>query len=257
MCRRLPTALLPLLLLAGTAGAEEEYGFGRAGFGAWVVPVSLDQQAGSDLEPGQGMLVAFVRPGSTASTLGVQAGDVLLSLNGQDISSRQNIRSVIRGVQPGDAAEAVVQSSDGSINALDGSFAARLPRGPWWPQDPAAQAAMAEAMMNMAFAGPPAAGGPWQGQDPHALVTQQRQDLMAEQAAITAASALVHQILASLDARWPSDPWQLHLQISAPVDYPVVAATLLESGAPPGDFSVDAAAQPSWCVHLAIDHESP
>lgn len=54
------------------------------------------------LEPGAGMLVLAVHPASPARQAGVQEGDILLSLNGQAVRTRREMRQIIMGMNPGD-----------------------------------------------------------------------------------------------------------------------------------------------------------
>ncbi len=216
--------LTGLACLAGLACGEDEYQFGRTGFGAWLVPVPLEQQAAQDLEPGQGMLVVGVRPGGTASSIGLQPGDVLLSLDGTDVSSRQSIRGVLQAVQPGDAAQAVVQQSDGSVVQDAGTFIARRPR-PQWNQ-PAQQPDQSNGQQ--AASGqqpaPTVNARPFWQQDPHDTVAGQRADLLAEQDALASAQHLIDELTARLGSMRPT-AWQLDLHVDSPAEATPVNAT--------------------------------
>ncbi len=115
---------------AVTAADDDEYRFGHSRFGAFVIPVPLELQAEHNLVPGQGVLVVATRPGGTAETMGIHPGDVILTLNDTPLASRQDVRGVVRSVQPGDAAAATIAGSDGAGETLTGAF---KPRQPWVP----------------------------------------------------------------------------------------------------------------------------
>jgi hypothetical protein len=128
---------------ASAAVATDGYDeVGRAGFGAFIVPVPLSVQAERGLQPGQGGLVVGIRPGSTADQLGLRPGEVVLTINDRPVSNRGDVRTVVRGSQPGDAVAVDVMSDRGARTAT-GEFVARQPRPPggwqgWFPagQDP-------------------------------------------------------------------------------------------------------------------------
>lgn len=63
----------------------------RAMFG--VMPDAEEQQGG--------VLVRAVHPASPAGVAGVQAGDVILSLDGTKVDSREEMRAVLQSLQPG------------------------------------------------------------------------------------------------------------------------------------------------------------
>jgi hypothetical protein len=244
-----------LACLAGLACGADDYEFGKTGFGAWLVPVPLDQQAAQDLEPGQGMLVVGVRPGGTASSLGLAPGDVLLSLDGSDVSSRQNIRSVLQTVQPGDSAQAVVQQADGSVVQDNGTFVARRPRPQWMNQQaqPPDQSNGQQAQAQPA-ANPLAGRAPW-AQDPHDTVAGQRADLLAESDALASAQRIVDDLMArlGLDA---GTAWALALHIDSPADaapaIPGALAAPADAAAPSG-----AGDAPGWRLRLDIAASTP
>ncbi len=56
-------------------------------------------------------VVKSVNPGSPAQEAGVQAGDIILALNGQEVLSYQDAIKVIRSMRPGDELEVVVERS--------------------------------------------------------------------------------------------------------------------------------------------------
>jgi membrane-associated protease RseP (regulator of RpoE activity) len=183
--------------IAGAADQDYESTTGRAGFGAWLVHPPLTVQADKDLAPGQGMMVVFVRPGSTAASLGLQPGDVVSDLNGTPVASRRDVRAIVRASLPGDEVQVGLAGAGGGRSELDGEFHARLPRlpgfNPWaaigvQPQD-------------------------WQGGPPpwaDGIVEQQRRQV-ADEAALYAELATelaeARRALAEPDLR--ATPWSL------------------------------------------------
>ena len=78
------------IILAGLAVAAEAP---RAMFGV----VAEDNAAA----PQSGVLVRAVRPGSPAENARLQPGDRLVSLNGQPVNSRDDVRAVLSLLAPG------------------------------------------------------------------------------------------------------------------------------------------------------------
>ena len=58
-------------------------------------------------------VVQSVNPGSPAQEAGLQSGDILLALNGQEIRSYTDAISMIRGMRPGDELEIIVERARG------------------------------------------------------------------------------------------------------------------------------------------------
>jgi hypothetical protein len=58
-------------------------------------------------------VVASVNPGSPAQEAGLQSGDILLALNGQEIRSYTDAISTIRGMRPGDELEIIIERARG------------------------------------------------------------------------------------------------------------------------------------------------
>ena len=237
----------------------DDYDFGRAGFGAWTVPVPLDIQAEQDLVPGQGVLVLFVRPGGTASTMGVQAGDVLTSLDNTPVANRHDIREVLGAVQPGDAASAAVIQPDGTQATLTGTFQERPNR---W---------RGAGAFGAGAGAPPGAGGgaPPPGADPQAELMEQRHELLAEQIAMNTIQGLLAELHGRLaQSSWPTGAWQVQFTLahpapsapSAPSASPAPAALSAASGAPAGDDTTPLAAAPddgaAWAMHGAFTLQS-
>lgn len=123
------------LLLFAVLAAEEEDGYaqGRAGFGALLVAPPIGVLARHDLLPGEGALVLWVRPGSTASALGLEPGDLVQTLSGNPVASRRDVREVLHTVEPGDRAVVEIRRHDGGADRLVGAFKERQPRRGWGP----------------------------------------------------------------------------------------------------------------------------
>jgi hypothetical protein len=189
-------ALATLLGLAVLPAADEGYDEGgRAGFGAFVVPPSLDALAQRDLDPGDGGIILHVRPGSTAESLGLQPGDIIRSINDTPIQSFRDVRQVLHTVTPGDIARVVVTGSDGTTRLLDGPFKARQPRR--WAGGPPPWA--------MNGGGAP----PWVA-TPDDLIGDQRQELIAERQRLAAAAA---DLAAARQALGPGGAWACEVDL--------------------------------------------
>ena len=50
-----------------------------------------------------------VAPGSGADAAGLEQGDVILSVDGEDITSNEQLGEIVRGHAPGDSIEIVVE----------------------------------------------------------------------------------------------------------------------------------------------------
>lgn len=175
-----------LFLAAACLGAADDYDEpSRAGWGAFAVPANLAELAAHDLVPGQGLVVLFVRPDSTADSLGITAGDVILSLNDKAVSSRAEVRAVVRSAEAGDAVRAVVKRGD-MVRERSGAFAERQPRPPGPP--PWAWAGLAPGFAQL-----------FDGRD----ASEQRRQLLAERDALALAGAE----LAAVPRPAPTPAW--------------------------------------------------
>ncbi len=84
---------------AGTASATVHIGpTGMMG----VQIMQADQAAASGVPAGSGASVAGVLPSSPAANAGLQAGDVIVSVNGQRVTSPKGLQSVLEPHHPGD-----------------------------------------------------------------------------------------------------------------------------------------------------------
>jgi S1-C subfamily serine protease len=70
------------------------------------VTEELQQQYG--LSRSSGLLIAEVIPNSPAASAGLQQGDIIVKVNGQEIDDSANLASLIRDMKPGDQVELVI-----------------------------------------------------------------------------------------------------------------------------------------------------
>jgi S1-C subfamily serine protease len=81
-----------------------------------VTPGALDQ-FGIDPDATGGVVVEVV-PGSAADSGGLQEGDLITSVDGQDVTSSDDVRSAVRSHDPGDTVTVTVQR-DGRSQDLE------------------------------------------------------------------------------------------------------------------------------------------
>jgi len=70
-----------------------------------------DQSWTADLQPGLGLRVRTVVPGSLAQALGVRAGDILLELEGRALRSGEDVREALARRPIGEPVELLVLRS--------------------------------------------------------------------------------------------------------------------------------------------------
>jgi len=70
--------------------------------GVTVGSVTPSLRQGENLTPTSGALVISVEPGSPAQSAGLRAGDVIVSFNGADIQTPQDLTAAIHPLSPGD-----------------------------------------------------------------------------------------------------------------------------------------------------------
>jgi putative serine protease PepD len=112
-----------------TAGGSN----GNVGIG-FAVPVNTVRRVVPQLEQGKTIRRAFlgvtttqgakgakiveVTPSGPADTAGVRTGDEIVGINGKNVSSSNDVGTIIEGLQPGDDAEVVVERN-GSQQTID------------------------------------------------------------------------------------------------------------------------------------------
>lgn len=203
ICLTLAATLVSTLSLAAAAVDDEGYPMGKAGWGAFAIPAPLSVQAERDLLPGEGVVVLHVRPDGTADKLGIQRGDVILSINDTPISNRRDIRNLMTTVTPGDAAHVSVVRGSGTTSNLHGVFKERTPRPPGAPP----------------WSGfrPPGEGrppGPPSGfmpEDPDAAIDRQYEELLNERKALVVAE--IDLAAARASAPTAIGAWFMHVDV--------------------------------------------
>lgn len=81
-------------------------------FGIGFVPVTPELAAQADLSVETGVLVTRVTPGGPADEAGIRAGDVILSIDGQEIDEDNGFGEVLLSLEPGDDVDVVIQRED-------------------------------------------------------------------------------------------------------------------------------------------------
>ncbi len=138
----MPRIALALALVASLSsltqaadGTYESQDQGPPMLGIEMSPTTLSTQAAHGLGMDQGVQVRQVFPNTAASSMGVQTGDVILSVNGAPIGSMTDLRSEVGFNNVGDPVDVVV-SRGGQRIPMRGSFEewpANIPREPLDP----------------------------------------------------------------------------------------------------------------------------
>ncbi len=94
-----------------TSVADQIISTGKAvhaymGVGTQPITPELQQQYG--LSRSSGLLIAEVAPNSPAAAAGLQQGDIILKVNGQDVTDSANLATTIRGMKPGDQVQLTI-----------------------------------------------------------------------------------------------------------------------------------------------------
>src|SRR4030095_8255028 len=103
----------------------------RAQLGVTVQTMSLDMADALGLKEARGVLVSDVSPGSAADKAGLKRGDVITSLNGQQVRDMNTLRNRVAAAGPGSTADVTIVR-DGAekqvkvtLEAADGRRASR------------------------------------------------------------------------------------------------------------------------------------
>ncbi|MWV28901.1 Do family serine endopeptidase [Erythrobacter sp. GH3-10] len=73
----------------------------RGYLGVQIQPVDEDIAEALGIEDGIGELVQGVQPGEAAEDAGLQAGDVVISVNGQDVTPDNTLSRIVANIEPG------------------------------------------------------------------------------------------------------------------------------------------------------------
>ncbi len=96
-------ALGPLMAVADPPASADTAKAGFLGVGVEEASPALRRQLG--LQPGTGLVVAFVRPGSPAATAGLKEHDLLVDLHGQQLITARQFAVLISNAGPGQEVE--------------------------------------------------------------------------------------------------------------------------------------------------------
>jgi S1-C subfamily serine protease len=80
----------------------------HAYMGVGTQPVTPDLQQQYGLSRSSGLLIAEVAPNSPAAAAGLQQGDIIVKVNGEEIADSASLAALIRDMRPGDKVELVV-----------------------------------------------------------------------------------------------------------------------------------------------------
>ena len=76
------------------------------GVGTQPITPELQQQYG--LSRSSGLLIAEVAPNSPAAAAGLQQGDIIVEVDGQEITDSANLATLVRGMKPGDQVQLTI-----------------------------------------------------------------------------------------------------------------------------------------------------
>ncbi len=143
--RRSATLLILLIAVAGTANAATAPSYppptggtdqNRPMLGVQMTPVPLSVQEQEGLTPSQGVYVQSIFTGTAAQNMGLKSGDVVLTVNGAQISSMTDLRNEVALNQVGDPVEVTVQRQGQQVTST-GQFQPWPSNIPYEPIDPA------------------------------------------------------------------------------------------------------------------------
>ncbi len=77
-------------------------------FGVRYTPVTEEIEAQFDLTVSEGVVVTEVIPGDPAADAGIQAGDVVLAIDGEQVDARNSFQEVLFDHEPGETVETTV-----------------------------------------------------------------------------------------------------------------------------------------------------
>jgi S1-C subfamily serine protease len=88
----------------------------------------LGVEASADQYDGQGAVISSVVPGSAAEAAGLAAGDEIVAVGGQTISSPDDLGTIVSSQKPGDSIDATYVAQDGSTQTANVTLASGPPR---------------------------------------------------------------------------------------------------------------------------------
>jgi S1-C subfamily serine protease len=97
--------------VTATAVADQLIATGKAThayMGVGTQPITPELQQQYNLSRSTGLLIAEVAPGSPAAAAGLQQGDIVIKVNGQDVTDSSALAAMIRDMKPGDQVQVTV-----------------------------------------------------------------------------------------------------------------------------------------------------
>ncbi len=94
-----------------TSVADQIIATGKAShayMGVGTQPLTPDLQQQYGLSRSSGLLIAEVAPNSPAAAAGLQQGDIIVKVNGEEITDSAGLAALIRDMRPGDKVELVI-----------------------------------------------------------------------------------------------------------------------------------------------------
>jgi membrane-associated protease RseP (regulator of RpoE activity) len=139
-CIRLGLVACLAVGLARAGEDDQDYSSqdGRPMLGIEMSPVPLSVQGQENLTMDQGVLVRQTFPGTAAASMGIQPGDVVLSVNGAPIGGMTDLRTEVGFNNIGDPVDVVI-SRHGSQMQLSSQFQEWPASIPFDPLDPAVE----------------------------------------------------------------------------------------------------------------------
>ncbi len=89
--------------------------------GIQMTPPPSHAQRVNGTTPDQGVYVRRVFPNTAADHMGLQPGDIILSINGTEIDSMTRLREIVNGSEVGDDVSVLI-TRNGNVNTHDGQF---------------------------------------------------------------------------------------------------------------------------------------
>jgi S1-C subfamily serine protease len=96
----------------------------HAYMGVGTQPVTPELQQQYNLSRSSGLLIAEVAPNSPAAAAGLQQGDIIVKVNGQEITDSANLVTLVRGMKPGDQVQLTIDR-DGQEQTITVTLADR------------------------------------------------------------------------------------------------------------------------------------
>ena len=93
------------------------------GVSTQTVTTDLAFQLGLKVE--QGAYVLDTPGGAPAEAAGIQAGDVIVAIDGHDVTSGEDVGTILEGLEPGQSVPVEIVGTDGTHRTVDVTLATR------------------------------------------------------------------------------------------------------------------------------------